>query len=83
MYIVAGAKRPQYRPADIVAGFLSSESPELPGNYGLHDQAEALRWVSRNIHFFGGDPAKVTIQGHSAGGTHVGQHVVSPLSKGV
>ncbi|XP_070194436.1 pyrethroid hydrolase Ces2e-like [Littorina saxatilis] len=64
-------------------GFLSGESPDLPGNYGLHDQTEAFRWVSKNIHFFGGDPAKVTIQGHSAGGTDVGQHVVSPHSKGL
>lgn len=62
-------------------GFLSA-GPEFPGNYGLMDQAAALKWVSRNIHFFGGDPTKVAIEGHSAGAGDVGFHILSPLSKG-
>ncbi|XP_076462805.1 pyrethroid hydrolase Ces2e-like [Babylonia areolata] len=66
-----------------VFGFLSGHSPDFPGNYGLHDQIEAFRWVSENIRYFGGNPAKVTIQGHSAGANDVGQHVISPLSKGL
>ncbi|XP_046542685.1 acetylcholinesterase-like [Haliotis rubra] len=64
-------------------GFLSGERPEFPGNYGLMDQTAALKWVSKNIHFFGGDPTKVTVEGHSAGGGNVGFHVVSPHSKGL
>ncbi|XP_067678805.1 acetylcholinesterase-like [Haliotis asinina] len=62
-------------------GFLSG-GPKFPGNYGLMDQAAALKWVSRNIHFFGGDPTKVTIEGHSAGAGDAGIHILSPLSKG-
>ncbi|XP_067679633.1 pyrethroid hydrolase Ces2a-like [Haliotis asinina] len=64
-------------------GFLSGGQPEFPGNYGLLDQTAALQWVSQNIHFFGGDPNKVTVEGHSAAAADVGYHIVSPLSKGL
>lgn len=31
------------------------------GNYGLHDQLYFLKWVQRNIGFFGGDKDNITI----------------------
>ena len=41
-------------------GFLSSGNKDLPGNQGLWDQIEALKWVRQNIQYFNGDPNRVS-----------------------
>jgi carboxylesterase type B len=66
-----------------ILGFLSTEDEVLPGNLGLKDQVEALKWVQRNIQAFNGDPKRVTIVGYSAGGASVHLHYMSKLSNGL
>ena len=64
-------------------GFVTTGDAVAPGNYGMLDQIEALKWVQDNINAFEGDPSKVTIFGESAGGSSVGLLVLSPQSDGL
>jgi carboxylesterase type B len=52
-------------------------------NLGLRDQVAGLEWVQRNIAAFGGDPAKVTVFGQSAGGVSVLNLLAMPSAKGL
>jgi para-nitrobenzyl esterase len=72
-----------------IFGFLAH--PELDkesdhhtsGDYAMADFAAALHWVQKNIAAFGGDPARVTIDGESAGAMLVSAMVGSPEGKGL
>ncbi len=63
-------------------GFLHLDGTSS-GLNGLLDQLAALRWVQANIASFGGDPAKVTVAGESAGAMSVGALLAMPASKGL
>ena len=65
-------------------GFLSTpELDDTGGNYGLMDQAAALRWVHRNAVRFGGNPRNVTLAGQSGGARSICAHLASPVSRGL
>jgi carboxylesterase type B len=77
---------PQYRLGAL--GFLvykdtSTGNIPIVGNYGLDDQRLALHWIQDNIAAFGGDPARVTLFGQSAGAMSIGIHLFSPPSQGL
>jgi para-nitrobenzyl esterase len=54
-----------------------------PRNFGQADMVAALRWVRAHIARFGGDPAQVTIYGHSAGGMGVQLMMTDPRARGL
>ncbi|MGY0071158.1 carboxylesterase/lipase family protein [Streptomyces sp. QTS137] len=64
-------------------GLKTREPDNDSGNFGTLDQVEALRFVQRNAHAFGGDSSNVTVMGESAGAVNVWALMVSPLSKGL
>ncbi len=63
---------------------LTAESAEgSSGNYGLLDQLAALAWVRDNIAGFGGDRARVTVFGVSAGAAAISLFLTAPLADGL
>jgi para-nitrobenzyl esterase len=65
-------------------GFMAtSDGHQVLANAGLSDQIEALRYVRRSIAAFGGDPARVTIAGESAGGADVLALLAAPAARGL
>ncbi|MFJ2055910.1 carboxylesterase/lipase family protein [Streptomyces sp. NPDC087908] len=64
-----------------IEGFLHLD--DAPDNRGVRDWIAALSWVRDNIAAFGGDPAKVTVAGQSAGGGAVQTLLAVPAARGL
>ncbi|VDN52442.1 unnamed protein product [Dracunculus medinensis] len=64
-------------------GFLSGGHRDLPGNFGLDDQIEALRWIKNNAKNFHGDPDNIVLAGESCGASSASLLSVSPKTFGL
>uniref|UniRef100_A0A914P7L8 Carboxylic ester hydrolase n=1 Tax=Panagrolaimus davidi TaxID=227884 RepID=A0A914P7L8_9BILA len=64
-------------------GFYSTGNAFAPGNYGLWDQVEALKFIQKTISNFGGNSKSVTIFGESAGGASVSWLTLSSETEGL
>ena len=62
-----------------VFGFMSSGNGTLPGNAGLHDILNAIRWVRANAVAFQGDVNNITLGGRFSGAMAISALVVSPM----
>ncbi|XP_078046970.1 carboxyl ester lipase-like protein Gli isoform X1 [Augochlora pura] len=62
-------------------GFLSTGDENSPGNYGILDQAMALKWVHDNIRAFNGNPDAITLFGPGAGAASAGLLMVAPSTR--
>jgi para-nitrobenzyl esterase len=60
-----------------------ASAEDASGNFGTLDIVQALKWIQGNIRGFGGDPARVTITGESAGGIDVLSLLLSPPAHGL
>jgi carboxylesterase type B len=46
---------------------MASPYEDMDANIGVHDSQVAVEWTKKYIHKFGGDPARITAIGQSAG----------------
>jgi len=54
-------------------------APEAQYPGAAEDVRDALGWIHRKIAEYGGNPKRIFLIGHSAGGTHVGTYVFDPV----
>ncbi|XP_050674614.1 venom carboxylesterase-6-like [Leptidea sinapis] len=62
-----------------IFGFLCLGVPAAPGNAGLKDIIQGLKWINVNIAGFGGDPRNVVLLGHGSGAAIAELISLSPL----
>jgi para-nitrobenzyl esterase len=60
-----------------------AQLPGVPANRALLDDVAALTWVRDNVAAFGGDPARVTVAGESAGAGAVACLLAMPSATGL
>ncbi|CAB3257282.1 unnamed protein product [Arctia plantaginis] len=66
-----------------VFGFLCLGVQEAPGNAGLKDVIQGLRWINANIANFGGNPNNVVLMGHASGAAMVDLLTMTSQTQGL
>ncbi|CEF62234.1 Carboxylesterase, type B domain-containing protein [Strongyloides ratti] len=69
-----------------ILGFLAlNQKLNLPmnSNVALHDIIAVLKWIQKNIKYFGGNKKQVTLMGHSSGAVLASYLYASPLTYGL
>ena len=56
-------------------------APEAQYPGAAEDVRDSLAWIREHIAEYGGDPKRIFLIGHSAGGTHVATYVFDPVMK--
>lgn len=64
-------------------GFLSTGDDNSPGNYGILDQAMAVKWAYDNAEFFNGDKTSITLFGPGAGAASAGLLMLAPQTRDI
>lgn len=72
-----------YRVGALGFSFVPASGDEHVANLGLLDQITALRWVRDHVARFGGDPARITVFGESAGGGSILALAGMPAAQGL
>lgn len=62
-------------------GFMTTGDDAFFGNIELWNQNTALKFIHKNIKFFGGNPNKMTLMEHSAESASIHFHMISPHSR--
>lgn len=57
-------------------------APQAPYPAGAEDVAAAVDWLRRHAAAWGGDPRRIVLVGHSAGGSHVATYLTDPRFQG-
>ncbi|MGQ7938736.1 alpha/beta hydrolase [Paraburkholderia sp. D1E] len=58
-------------------------APEAPYPAGADDVVAAFSWALKHVAEFGGNPQRIFLVGHSAGGAHVATYLCDPLFAGL
>ena len=57
-------------------------APAAPWPAGAEDTGASVRWVADHITAYGGNPKRLFLMGHSAGGNHVASYIAYPKFHG-